>query len=84
MSLVAYETGRLEYQPVSIILVSTLLASFSFLTAFTIRDVVLEIIYRFSPGHSNRKLFISIFFMLFFLFVTVFLAYMFQDAVKSP
>lgn len=84
MAIISHETGQLEYQPVSAVFITVLLTAFSFLTAFSIRDTVIEIIYRFAPDHSNKKLFINIFFMFMFLFITVTLAYIFQDAVKSP
>lgn len=75
------DNGVLDYQPVSTLLVSTIIAAFTFLTALSIRDSVTQSISALTPGDISKKLLFTLFSTMLFLFITVLLAYLFQEKV---
>lgn len=72
--------GILDYEPVSSIVVSVLLAALTFLTALSFRDSVTQSIALCTPEHTTKKLIVTFCCTLLFLFLTVLLAYTFQTS----
>jgi hypothetical protein len=79
--VVATDTSVLDYEPVSSLLVKTLIGAFTFLTALSIRDSVTQSIAVIAPNDTNKKLLFTFMVTLLFLFVTVLMAYLWQDKV---
>ena len=71
--------GALENQPVVSLLIQTLITAFTFLTAFSIRDSITQSISALTPNDASKKLYFTFFVALFFLFVTVSMAYSWQS-----
>lgn len=77
------ESGTLDYKPVSTIVVQTLLAAFTFLSSLSIRDSVTQMIAAITPGDTSKKIFFTLMITFIFLFLTVFMAYYFQDKLNN-
>jgi hypothetical protein len=77
------DCGLLDYQPVSSLLIQTLIAAFTFLSALSIRDSVTQLIALMSPGETTKKLLFTLFTTMLFLFITVFMAWYWQDQINS-
>lgn len=74
--------GLLDYKPISSLLIQTLVAAFTFLSALSIRDSVTQIIASLAPGDTVKKLLFTLFTTMLFLFVTVFSAWYWQDQIQ--
>lgn len=70
--------GVLDFEPVSSVVVSVVIAALTFLTALSFRDSVTQTIALITPDHRTKKLVITFCCTLLFLFLTVLLAYTFQ------
>lgn len=77
------DSSSLEYEPIASLLVRTIIAAFTILTAFSIRDSVVQGVSLVSPNDAPKKFLFSVVLAMFFLFVTVLMAYMWQDKVDS-
>jgi len=82
MAIVA-ESHALDYQPLSALLIRTIVAAFTILTAFSIRDSVMQTIQAVAPNSATKKLIFTIMVTLFFLFITVLMAYVWQDKIEG-
>lgn len=82
MAIVA-ESHALDYQPLSALLIRTIVAAFTILTAFSIRDSVMQTIQAVAPNSATKKLIFTIMVTLFFLFLTVLMAYVWQDKIEG-
>ena len=80
--VIVSDTHSLDYQPVSSLLVTTIIAAFTILTAFSIRDSIMQGIQAISPNNMTKKFLFTVMITLFFLFVTVLMAYMWQDKLN--
>lgn len=78
--VVTTDGGVLDYQPVSSLLIQTIITAFTFLTALSIRDSMTQSIAALTPNDTTKKLFFTLFSTMLFLFVTVLLAYSFQES----
>jgi hypothetical protein len=76
------DSSPLGYEPISSLVIQTLLTAFTFLSAFSIRDTVTKCIELVAPTSAVQRLMYHACLCLFFLFLTVFMAYMFQDRVE--
>ncbi len=80
---VIVDTKALDYTPMSSILIKTLLASLSVLSAFQIRDCVIQGIQLFTPSDATKRWLFTLLITMFFLFCTCLIAYAFQDKVDG-
>jgi phosphate starvation-inducible membrane PsiE len=80
MPLVA-DARALNHEPLSSLLVKTIIAAFTILTAFSIRDSVVQGIQAIAPGDHTKKFLFTVMITMFFLFCTVLMAYMWQDKI---
>ena len=71
----------LDYQPMSALLIKTLLAALSVLVAFQIRDCVVQGIALFVPADATKKFIFTAMITLFFLFATVLIAWSCQNLI---
>jgi hypothetical protein len=76
---VSTDATCLDYEPISSLLIQTLLTAFTFLTALSIRDSMTQAISLLSPGNITKKLIFTIFITMLFLLITVIMAYVWQD-----
>lgn len=81
MALVS-DTRTLAYHPMSELLLKTILSALTVLVAFSLRDTVTTGIAVFVPADLLKKFLFTLLISLIFLFVTVFLAWWFQDHVE--
>lgn len=79
MGILNSETHSLDWNPLSDLLLKTLLAALSFLLAMQFRDCIVQGVALFVPADAMKKFVFSCMLALFFLFVTVLLAFSFQD-----
>ena len=70
-----------HYEPVSSLLIKTILTAFTFISALSVRDAVVAFISSVAPHHMSRKALFSLMVAMIFLFTTVILAYHYQDRV---
>jgi len=75
------DSHNLDYQPLSSLLIKTILSALTILTAFCIRDSVIQGVSLFVPNDLTKKFIFSTLITLFFLFVTVLIAWSFQDKI---
>lgn len=80
MAIVA-DGSSLDHDPVASMLVKTIIAAFTILTAFSIRDSVVQGVALVSPNDATKKFLFSVVLAMFFLFITVLMAYLWQDKV---
>ena len=73
--------SSLDHEPVSSLLVKTIISAFTFLTAFSIRDSVVQGVQHVAPNNATKKFLFTVLITLFFLFVTVLMAYVWQDKI---
>ena len=78
---VTSDSSKLEHQPVSSLLVQTLITAFTFLSALSIRDTITQSISALTPHDTSKKLLFTMFITMFFLFATVLMAYTWQDKI---
>ncbi len=81
--MIISDTATISYEPLSALLIQTIVTAFTILTAFSIRDSVTQGIAAVSPNNSDKKLVFTVTVTLFFLFITVLMAYMWQDKIKG-
>ena len=76
------DNSSIGFEPMSAVLVRIFIATFSFLTALCIKEVVSDIITIFAPHDEYKKLLYTALSACLFLFVTVALAFTWQDCVN--
>ncbi len=74
--------GPLHEEPVSSLLVKTLLSAFSLLTALSIRDSITQSLTVLTPDDIPKRLAFTVSLTAFFLFITVLVAYMWQGKIE--
>jgi uncharacterized YccA/Bax inhibitor family protein len=79
--VIVSDSHSLDHQPLSALLVKTIIAAFTILTAFSIRDSVMQGIQAIAPNNATKKFLFTVMITLFFLFATVLMAYMWQDKI---
>lgn len=79
--VIVSDTHALDHQPISSLLVKTIIAAFTILTAFSIRDSVVQGIQTVAPGDATKKFIFTVMITMFFLFATVLMAYLWQDKI---
>ncbi len=72
----------MDYQPISSLLISTLLSALTILVSVLIRDTIVGGMSIFIPSDLTKKFVFTAMITLFFLFITVLLAWIAQDKVK--
>lgn len=72
----------LDYQPMSTLLISTIVSALTILTAFCLRDTVIQGVQIIAPNDLTKKFLFTCLVTLFFLFLTVLLAYVWQDKIN--
>jgi hypothetical protein len=75
------DNGCLDFKPVSGVVISTIIAAFTFLSAMSIRDSVTQMIELCTPKHTLKKLIVTVSCTMLFLFITVLLAYEYQSSL---
>lgn len=75
--------NSLYYEPMSTLLLTTIITAFSFLSAFSIRDTIVKGIEIISPNNATKEWMFTFATTIFFLFITVLLVYFFQDQVNT-
>ncbi len=75
------DNGALETKHVCNVAIEVILAALALLTALYVRDSVSQGIEIVTPKHPYRKLLMTIFFTVLFLFLTVLVAYEFQTSL---
>lgn len=73
----------LDYQPMSELLISTVISALTILTAFCLRDTVIQGIQVIAPDSLSKKFMFTALITLFFLFLTVLMAYVWQDKIST-
>lgn len=73
----------LDYQPMSELLISTVISALTILTAFCLRDTVIQGVQVIAPDNITKKFMFTALITLFFLFLTVLLAYIWQDKIND-
>lgn len=81
MALTA-DSHALDYEPISSLLISTLLSALTILVSVLIRDTIVSGMSIFIPTDLTKKFVFTAMITLFFLFITVLLAWLAQDKVK--
>jgi len=81
--MVLSDSRSLDHEPVSSLLIKTIIAAFTFLTAFSIRDTVMQAIQQITPNDASKKLAFTMMVTMLFLFITVLMAYMWQDKIDD-
>jgi len=81
-SMVTSDTSSLDYEPVSSLLTKTILSAFTILTAFNIRDTVTQVVAVIAPSSATKKVLFTLSITVFFLFITVLMAFMWQDRIQ--
>jgi hypothetical protein len=79
--VVSSDSSILDYQPVTSLLLGIVVSAFTFLTALSIRDSVTQSIVSLTPGDIHKQVVFTIFSAAIFLFITVLLAYLFQESI---
>lgn len=78
---ISEDDKALTYEPVTSLLIKTIISAFTFLTALSIRDTVTQSLDLLTPAHSKSKLLVTAFLTMLFLFVTVSLAWQYQNSI---
>jgi hypothetical protein len=76
------DSSGINDEPVSSIVIQVVLSAFTLLTALSIRDTVMEGIKEISPKHTTKRLLFTLSTTLFFIFITVMIAYIWQQKVQ--
>lgn len=71
----------LSHEPVSSLLIKTLIGAFTFLTALSFRDAVMQGVQAVTPNDTIKRLLFTVTLTGFFLFLTVLMAYLWQDKI---
>lgn len=77
----AFQADTVEKEPVSALLIQTLISAFTFLSALSIRDTVMQGIQQIAPESASKKFMFTACISMFFLFCTVIMAYSWQDRI---
>lgn len=72
----------LDHQPMSALLISTIIAALTILTAFCLRDTVIQGIQVIAPDNLTKKFMFTALITLLFLFLTVLMAFVWQDKIS--
>lgn len=73
----------LNYEPVSSLVLKTLLSTFSFVTAMNMKDVIAQMLNLIVPNNPTQQLTFNFFVMMLFLLATVLMAYEWQDYMSA-
>lgn len=66
----------------SALLIGTVISALTILTAFCLRDTVIQGIQLIAPDNISKKFMFTALITLFFLFLTVLMAYVWQDKIN--
>lgn len=77
------DNGTWEHDPVSTIMLTVIVSAFSILVAFSIRDVITQLINKVHDRYQNYKLAISVLLTSLFIFILVWLSYNYGDQIKK-
>jgi hypothetical protein len=77
------DSHTLDFQPLSSLLVTTVISALTILTAFALRDTVVQLIQLIAPNDATKKFIFSLMIAMFFLFITVLLAFLWQDKLSD-
>jgi len=77
------DSHTIDYQPLSALLIKTIIGAFTILTAFSIRDAVVQGVQAIAPNDATKKFIFSVLIAMFFLFVTVLMAFLWQDKLDD-
>ena len=83
MGILATDTHALDYQPLSSLLVKTIISSLVIISSFCLRDVIVTGVAIFVPADLTKKFVFTTLIALFFLFATVLMAWSFQEKVDE-
>lgn len=81
--MITQDNYQLDYKPVSSFVIKILLTAFTVLSAFCIRDSAMDIIKLAAPDSAKNRVLYSLLLTGFFLFLTVLLAFIFQDQIQQ-
>ena len=73
--------SSIDHEPISSLLIKTIITAFTFLTAFSIRDLVVKSIQLLAPHNAKREILFNFLIAMFFLFSVVLMAYFWQDKI---
>lgn len=73
----------LDHEPIASLLIKTIITAFTFLTAFSIRDSVMQGVQHIAPHSATKKFLFTVLITVFFLFATVMMAYTWQDKIPG-
>lgn len=79
----SFDTHSIDYQPISSLLLTTILSAFTILTAFCIRDAVIQGIQLVGPDNLSKRFAFSVMIAAFFLLMTVLIAWIWQDQIDG-
>jgi hypothetical protein len=79
--MVCTDSRPFYYEPVSAILIRSILNAMTILTAFNLRDAVVQGVSLVTPDKSTKKFIFTVTLFVFFLFLTVLTAYSFQNMI---
>jgi NADH:ubiquinone oxidoreductase subunit 6 (subunit J) len=79
--VIVSDSHSVDHEPIASMLVRTIIGAFTILTAFSIRDSVVQGIQHVAPNNSTKKFIFTVTITMFFLFITVLMAYMWQDKI---
>lgn len=80
---VVTDNRSLNYEPMSSLLLTTLISAFTLITGLSIKDTITKGIELIAPNNATKEWIFTFATTVFFLFITVLLVYMFQDRVGS-
>lgn len=82
--VVANDTASpMSHEPVSSLLIKTLISAFTFLTALSIRDSIMQGVQTVAPDDVVKRFAFTVALTSLFLFVTVLMAYLWQDKISD-
>lgn len=81
--MVLQQESIVTVNPISDVIKATILAAFTFLTALSLRDSITKTIEAFVPSNAKEKLIMVYFTTLLILFITLLLAYLWQNSTKK-
>jgi len=79
---IVVDTHSLDYQPISYLLITTLLSSLALLVALEIKECVSQFITLFIPADLPKRFIFTLMITLFFLFLMVLMSWSFQDKIN--
>lgn len=75
------DNGALEYKHLGNVVIEIILAGFTLLTVLTFKDSVTQFSSLIIPDHTTKKLIFTISCTLLFLFISVILAWQYQESL---